>query len=856
MADMIRDKEYMEVGDDMIEHIVGPIPVKTFLRELMTPKGKGKVVRLPRGLPSLKGVRNEQQLVEKLAGSKACPSLELRDTHKVSITTPYTNARRLPDWTVYDGETPEMYGERKPSSSDDPFVDPPKGTPRHKHSFVKNSRAAVMTVGQLTAYGGVMFEVQSRTHAFSFLICGRRCRLLLFDRAGCTVTEAFDFGDGKTRYLWQFFHRYHLMSAEERGHDPSVSFDVTDAEAETVKGLLRAANASDDECDARNFRRIKFTAEKYAEDGQGEGEEGEGEGTQDENNRGASFICEFIVTRPRVFVENVEGACTRGALAVRILPNPEDWHVTYLKDTNRYDDDGDADDRLETEGNIYRKLRKAGVRRIPTLVCSGDADGDWQRTRTDQYLRFACAGVTIFGRRHYYHAVLEVGRPLSSFKSTRELTLAVSGALTAHRDAYEKANILHRDISPGNILITDKGTGLLIDWQFGRKVVIGTHRQPRMEWRVGTWQFYSFALHRHSSKVTHDLRDDLESFLWVLLYMIVHYRPINLDPTTILYYLHGTFDVSLAYEGTEGRTLYYGGDKKLSFLRGETNSFANSAIFEKRIPLPLRTLLHKLSEIFSKLYPVVIPQVRAFAEDFADDEEPVPPIPEEMYEDISDGEEALELQEQWRQKHLAERAHAAAQGAAHILLKEHEEEVAWTEPTIDYSKVNSHKTVMAAFMGALASDITKWPKSDAAEDQIPILQDKFKVIQPNAVNVTPLDASSRRQAAGSSRAKRQREETPGEPNSKRQKLGNGGPSSARSAGGRADADGPDVGRYEWEKEMGARITRARAAEQAAAEAADGADVLASDEEDGSADEEEDGEEEEDEEDDSTYEPSD
>ena len=33
----------------------------------------------------------------------------------------------------------------------------------------------------------------------------------------------------------------------------------------------------------------------------------------------------------------------------------------------------------------------------------------------------------------------------------------------AHTEAYEKANILHRDISSGNILIGDRG-GLLIDW--------------------------------------------------------------------------------------------------------------------------------------------------------------------------------------------------------------------------------------------------------------------------------------------------------------------------------------------------------------------------------------------------------
>ena len=35
---------------------------------------------------------------------------------------------------------------------------------------------------------------------------------------------------------------------------------------------------------------------------------------------------------------------------------------------------------------------------------------------------------------------------------------------TAHQHAYFDAGILHRNISVGNILITDEGKGLLINW--------------------------------------------------------------------------------------------------------------------------------------------------------------------------------------------------------------------------------------------------------------------------------------------------------------------------------------------------------------------------------------------------------
>jgi serine/threonine protein kinase len=39
----------------------------------------------------------------------------------------------------------------------------------------------------------------------------------------------------------------------------------------------------------------------------------------------------------------------------------------------------------------------------------------------------------------------------------------------AHKEAY-RADVIHRDISPGNILITEDGHGLLIDWDLCKRV--------------------------------------------------------------------------------------------------------------------------------------------------------------------------------------------------------------------------------------------------------------------------------------------------------------------------------------------------------------------------------------------------
>ncbi|KAF8523346.1 hypothetical protein BU17DRAFT_9390, partial [Hysterangium stoloniferum] len=58
----------------------------------------------------------------------------------------------------------------------------------------------------------------------------------------------------------------------------------------------------------------------------------------------------------------------------------------------------------------------------------------------------------------------KIGRSLTDFRNTKEMVTAVRDAITAHGDTYDKAEILHRDISSADILIIDTGGRLLIDW--------------------------------------------------------------------------------------------------------------------------------------------------------------------------------------------------------------------------------------------------------------------------------------------------------------------------------------------------------------------------------------------------------
>ncbi|KAF8428417.1 hypothetical protein L210DRAFT_865759, partial [Boletus edulis BED1] len=75
----------------------------------------------------------------------------------------------------------------------------------------------------------------------------------------------------------------------------------------------------------------------------------------------------------------------------------------------------------------------------------------------------------------------------------------------AHAHAVEHAKILRLDISAGNIVLTDEGKGLLIDWELAKMTNEHGSRRPdrRSHGKLsrGTWQFMSANLLCHPGKM-------------------------------------------------------------------------------------------------------------------------------------------------------------------------------------------------------------------------------------------------------------------------------------------------------------------------------------------------------------------
>ncbi|KAI9781456.1 MAG: hypothetical protein M1816_002377 [Peltula sp. TS41687] len=109
------------------------------------------------------------------------------------------------------------------------------------------------------------------------------------------------------------------------------------------------------------------------------------------------------------------------------------------------------------------------------------------------------------------------GRAISKFETILELLGALRDAIKAHRSLYVDGNILHRDISENNIIITnpeeaDGFRGMLIDLDLATEIGSG---RSGARFRTGTMEFMAIEV---LLNVDHTYRHDLESFFYVLIW--------------------------------------------------------------------------------------------------------------------------------------------------------------------------------------------------------------------------------------------------------------------------------------------------------------------------------------------------
>jgi serine/threonine protein kinase len=113
------------------------------------------------------------------------------------------------------------------------------------------------------------------------------------------------------------------------------------------------------------------------------------------------------------------------------------------------------------------------------------------------------------------------------FTDASLLLTCMRDAIRGHRSLLEKANILHRDISCNNIMLatsprSDGFKGFLIDLDLA--ILLHTehgyeHRRSGAPKRTGTFEFMSVDMLLGSPDFQHCYYDDLQSFIFVLIYL-------------------------------------------------------------------------------------------------------------------------------------------------------------------------------------------------------------------------------------------------------------------------------------------------------------------------------------------------
>ncbi|KAI0333001.1 hypothetical protein GY45DRAFT_1359929 [Cubamyces sp. BRFM 1775] len=406
----------------------------------------------------------------------------------------------------------------------------------------------------------LVFRYQFVTHHVSILLLGDYVRLALSDRAGIICSTQVNYKTHPAKLglvLWRLAH----ATPEARGHDPSA--------ARILRGTPETKTLPADD----------HTRELFAE-------------TLDEDYPWyrLTVYCkdgmkDFLVTKPNFIAPGLVGRGTHGYVAHNV-GDPKRPFV-YLKDCWRV-----IHGRSEQEDEILAYLNSKGVRYIPTLVCHGDVPGQetvtqtvWQRVNTSS--EDECR-VKNWKHQHYRLVVHEVGKPISEFSNGRQL---VKECIFAHKEAYDKAMVIHRDISVGNLLMipvgkTTKGDTIYrflltgSGWGLSKRTGDCDIALRHPDSRMGTWQYMSVnALNDPLREI--DVADDLESFLHVLIWCAIRYLPHNC--TDVGHFMHYFFDHGETNEHGEYTCSLL---KRLAISAGRVLTNTQKRVVFLREPLP------------------------------------------------------------------------------------------------------------------------------------------------------------------------------------------------------------------------------------------------------------------------------
>ncbi|KAI0071397.1 hypothetical protein K474DRAFT_1679440 [Panus rudis PR-1116 ss-1] len=442
--------------------------------------------------------------------------------------------------------------------------------------------------GQIAEYAGEVFEKQHRTHFYSFYVYRNYFRLQRWDRNGMLMSTREDYKDEPMKLL-RCIYRLARMSDEEAGYD-TTAVAVTPSDPHVTLMKRKIAQGS--------FKKLPAYIQQGVKDAMRDvlGPKTQSNGIRlpiykvqvpykdedfsdllgIENAQSAPEdqpkMRQYLIGRPNFKpVAEPFGRGTKGFIAFDI----EKKDFVFLKDAWR-------EYSANPEADVYRKLKQHKVEYIAMLRCGGDLPG--QHTTTNQHLNDHPVGMV-----HHRLVVVEIGQHLETYYNSSLLCFYVRCALIAHKQAWENANILHRDISDNNIIIAVRklksgnylGRGLLIDWDLSKT-------KDQLESGTGTWRFLSAPRLEYPGK-RWELMDDLEAFVHLINILTLRFHEHNVKNLAV--HMSSYYD-DCSYDPTiQG---FWGCESKIESVQSGRPGFALLPIPENQ---NLRILINRLMQL-------------------------------------------------------------------------------------------------------------------------------------------------------------------------------------------------------------------------------------------------------------------
>ncbi|TFY71231.1 hypothetical protein EVG20_g1774 [Dentipellis fragilis] len=391
----------------------------------------------------------------------------------------------------------------KLASIDEPFADLFGTGPLKMGSQGFRSRK------QMVSYVTELWRLQPRQFVISAFIYQNHIRFMFWDRAGILVSDPIDFLATPEPML-RFF--YYLAVADKKhhwGYDTTVqlatSNEVTLLQNYQKKLKAQCIGRKDTNADYWYLQGVMtmLSDQKHFPIYKVYFEHGIFDKTL------ALPRC-YLIGKPVQDPQSPTGRSTKAFAAYDL----SDERLVFMKD---YWVAKDA----RAELDVYKELMHHKVEHIATPIDGGFV-GEYM-TISQDYLIEEGDHRRPAVRRYHRFVQQEYCRSLETYMNEKELIDTVHDAFEAHRQAWERAKILHRDVSAGNIMIDVKtGRGLLIDWDLC-KTEAELKKGATQPMRSGTWMYMSATLLQYPRK-PNELCDDLESFLHVLTIMALRFH--------------------------------------------------------------------------------------------------------------------------------------------------------------------------------------------------------------------------------------------------------------------------------------------------------------------------------------------